>query len=352
MIYRKIVITVIFLLLIINLFGCSDLNTNVSDAGLDTDTDAESEERSGETDTADQEPHLAYGEEKYKITVTDDVVNKINSYGESYPVFEVEIIDHFEWAEKFVKAIKGDQLNYEKGSYPALEGSSIQTLDQSIHYWKKGDEFITYFVENDNLIMRFETPVSLPGIIINHSSKEDVKAALDEINRVYFSADFQIEIDGIYKQDDYYRIDYVRVLGGLPVYTYHYQPYLLVYPDGRIKEARFLLAEFSNADSPIRILAGEDLKEIINTSAYKKSVYFDFVDPGVHDLFDSEYGYDITGEEEGEILIEGVDLFYYYQGKFASSIVPTFFFKGSGFVEIEGEIYDADFSFSGDSASK
>ena len=352
MITRKLVITVLFLFLIINLLGCNDLNTNGSDAELDTDTTLDNEERSGETDIADQETHLAYGEENYKITVTDDVVNKINSYGESYPVFEVEIIDHFEWAENFVKAIKGDQLAYEKKSYPALEGSSIHNLDQSIHYWKKGDEFITYFVENDNLVMRFETPVSLPGILINHSSKADVKVAIDEINRVFFSADFQIEVDEIYKQGDSYRIDYVRVLGGLPVYTYHDQPYLLVYPDGRIKEARFSLAEFSNAESPIRILAGEDLKEIINTPAYNKSVYFDFVDPGVHDLFDSEYGYDITGEEEGEILIEEVDLFYYYQGKFASSIVPTFFFKGSGFVEIEGEIYDADFSFSGDSASK
>lgn len=349
---RIFLITIILITLTINLFGCVNLNTNETDTALVTDIPEDDEGISGEKDTANQGTQQSNGEEKYRITVTDEVINKINTYEESYPIFEVEIIDHFEWAENFVKAIKGDQLDYEKKSYPALEGSSIHTLDQSIHYWKKGDEFITYFVENDNLVMRFETPVSLPGIIINHSSKEDVEAALDDINRVFFSANFQIEVDEIYKQGDYYRIDYDRVLSGLPVYTYHYQPYLLVYPDGRIKEARFSLAEFSNADSPIRILAGENLKEIINTPAYKKIVYFDFVDPEVHDQFDSEYGYEITGEEEGEILIEEVDLFYYYQGKFASSIIPTFFFKGSGFVEIEGEIYDAVFRFSGDSTSK
>jgi hypothetical protein len=290
--------------------------------------------------------------EDYEVSISDGVVREIDNYEVGHSVFEVDKKDHLDWAENFVTNLKGNQFDYSKKEQPAVSGNTVHNQDQTLHYWKNKKEFFFYDVARDTMLFVLETPVRVPNIVADPRTEEGAKKFIDDINNAFFSADFEIVVNEVVKEGNFYRINYSRVLEKLPVFMYNTPTYLLVTPDGRLQEGRFLLAEFTKTGETT-IFSGEEISEKIDTQGYSKFVDFEFADLSVHDeIGDDDYGYQSTGQEKANVILSEVDLFYYYTSKFQKKVEPSFFFSGKGKVEIEGENFDANFEVRGESISK
>lgn len=185
--------------------------------------------------------------ENYDIKLSDSVVEKLNVYEGEYDTFEVQVKDHQEWAENFAMEIKGGSLKYRLQAYPALSNSDIHTLDQSLHYWEDGSNFVFYNVADDFLFFSFEDPSSISEISFDFADLNSIENSLKDINDKFFSEDFNYVIDSIEREGNFYEIRFSRILNDIPIFSLGNELYLLVTPDGRLKEGRFLLAEFRNS---------------------------------------------------------------------------------------------------------
>ncbi len=285
------------------------------------------------------EPRTYY--DNYQINFPGYLIEEINQYSDSYSIFNVKDISHLDWVNSFVFVTKGNTLEYIEKPHPEILGHSFHTIDQTMHYWQDNDNTITYDNALDLLSFKFDVGVNIQDVRMNPQSEESVKAGLEEISSRFFSDAFEYKINDISRTGNYYRVDYSRLLGELPVNGNLWNTYLLISPDGRLKEGMFLLAEFEEL-TEITTPTGEEIKEEMNHFEYPKFVSFDLLGVDESEKF-GKYGYNPTGQEVSLVNLEMVDLEYRYYSKFDEIVKPVFFFEGEGHVEIEGENIEAYF---------
>jgi hypothetical protein len=293
-------------------------------------------DRIGDEDTT---PVVSY--DGYQINMSDGVINEINTYPESYSTFSVKNTSHLEWAKEFVSGIKGSTLEYTEKPHPEIPGHSFHTIDQTSHYWQNDNDYITYENAADVLSFKFDVGESIQGLQIDPKSEDSIKAGLDSINTMFFSEDFIYRVDDVSIQGNYYRVEYSRLLENSPISKSPWSLYLIISPDGRLKEGIFLLAEFEKV-SEVEIPIGEELREDINNLEHTKFVSFELLEIDEVEEF-GRYGYTPTGQEAGSINVTDVQVEYGYGSKFDEIVSPLFLLEGEGYVEIDGQNYDAYF---------
>ena len=296
--------------------------------------------------TGERVPHFEERGPKYtqyQMDLSSTLLDSLDVYEGSKNQYEILDIDHKGWAESFAGALVGRNLEYSNFPMPAIEGSDLHYMDQTIHYWETQEDGVTYDVQSDLLTFSFSTPANLSGVSINPRNEADALKALNDISSKFFSSDFEYRVNDISAEGNYYRIDFSRLLDGHPIFLYSNELYLLVTPDGRLKEGRFLLAEFRES-SRVNVMSSAQLEEQINEIEHDKSVVLRPIDESVYERYDRRFFIvDITGDEVANVNLEVGELVYYYTVKFQEEVIPEFLLDGSGDIEIEGEKIDVTF---------
>lgn len=288
--------------------------------------------------------------ENYNINLSTEVVQELNKYAGDYGNFEIEIRNHVDWVDNFAKDIKQGELEYRETLYPVIKDSELHTLDQSHYFWESDEDVVFYDVASDYLFFNFETPSNISNLLFNPSEEESVEEALNEISERFFSGDFEYRVDNIDREGNFYKIEYNRMLDEVPILTLGNELYLLVTPDGRFKEGRFLLAEFRNFGRT-NVISGDNLSEVINNKDFFKSVEFKLKDTSLYeDLVDAYGDFRITGDETAQVDAIAGELYYYYRDKFHELVHPRFKLLGEGLVQISNDEFEASFNVITDSS--
>ncbi len=281
--------------------------------------------------------------ERYSVEMEDSLVRKLNLYGDVYPTYRVNITSHLQWAQEFANSFVRKDFQYREQLFPAIPGCDLHTLDQSRYYWENDSEYVLYDLATDMLSFSFETPVLIPNVQINPRDLSSVEKALVDLNKEFFSETFEYEIQEITIEGNFYKIEFLRTLDDLPILLRTKPLFLLVTPDGRLKEGSFLLAEFDEQGTKV-VSSGQDLLKGLRDSSINKSISFEFLDNSDYESFDDYFFFlSITGDEYGQIKLSDGALYYHYQSKFDEIIEPKFLLLGEGFVEIEGGEYGSSF---------
>ncbi len=273
--------------------------------------------------------------ENYQINFPEDLVAKTNLYVDTYSTFSVKDVNHLDWVEDFVSATRILGFEYTEKAHPAVTGDSFHTIDQSTYYWQRGNNFITYDNATDILSFKFDAGIEILDVQMDSEDKESVKLGIEKISEKLFSEDFEYVVHEISSVGNNYRLDYSRLLEGVPIGQNPWNYYLILTPRGTLKQGNFLLAEFEKS-SEISIPSGEEIKEKMNKREHRKFISFEFLDEIDFEEF-GPYGYDGTGYEVASIDLEFVDLEYRYHSKFNDIVEPIFSFGGEGYVEIKNE---------------
>ncbi len=300
---------------------------NVSEEGkLEINNDQEDEIKEIQTN---------YG--NYEIKISSEVVEKLLEYEGEHDIYEVKDINHVQWVEEFINALGRNDLEYMVKPHPEIEGDTLHTKDQSNHIWERGQEFAHYRVSSDLLTFVFDQGVKIPGVDIDPNDKESVEKGLKYISNQFFSPDFNYQVNSISKEGENYKVDYSRVLGDTPISMNIGNPYILLTPEGYLKEGWFSLAEFEKSKKTSLTSLKSVVKDFDNLE-YPKDLRFTFAQPNLeYELFPPDTGYRRTGEEFGSVNLDKVEFSYRYDSKFQDFVSPHLTLTGSGFVKIEDE---------------
>ena len=265
------------------------------------------------------------------VHVTEGEVTK-------YPVFDTkEKQDHFENLAVFIDSLFDEDVN----------------LDPAYIQWEVPGGEVIYGRGNNFLTLNFETPKSIPGVQINPESKESIQEGLKEITSRIVDDGFEHKIDQIIKEGDYYKVQFRRLLNGTPVYTKDYQPYLILSPEGKLKEGGIWLREFERIGE-VKLLSSDDFSKHINNPDYPRA--FSYILPEVVADYPDGYWPDesqfrglefhdfsyifLDGKEAGFVNLTDAELVYYYrflQRDDEKPPVPMFLLGGKGSINYRGE---------------
>ncbi len=274
----------------------------------------------------------------YSITISPTVVEKLGEYqGFLYPSFKIENSDNLSWVEAFVKDIGSSNLQYSKNS---------PTPELTNHYWESKGDSVSYNVHRNTLFFTFSQGFTLEKITFDPTDSDNVEKNLKNLSDNYFSPDFEYNLKEIVREGSDYRVNFSRVLDKNVVYVETQEEYLILTPDGRLKEGLFLLAEFSEQkDMNYPLIPSNELVSKISTPEYPKSVSFFNLDPDIEEEY-SPYGYQVYSNsflQEGNINLNSVSLVYLYTDTNQEILVPVFLFDGDGNLDVEGTTSSADF---------
>jgi|GEM_PF-2054090 len=311
--------------------------------------DEDSELRKNGHDTIDEIPDDKLSEfllvrqplgfhKNYTIYFTGNVLNRLDQKQEEYPGFMLKQTTHLDWVENFVEDINKGNMEYTK---------SELTAEKSTHYWEKGEDMITYSEDRGTLFMKFQQPIYIPKIDFNPRDVDNLERNLNNLATNYFSPRFEYEINEIGMEGNYYRVEYSRTLGEYPIYLELPREYLLLTPDGRLKGGMFLLAEFLEyTGMQYPLISSENLRANVSLREYPKNVEFKNLAPEIEEEFYTHgfAAFSNPFKQEGEIEINSMELVYFYTGMSQEIVVPTFLFKGSGLLDVNGSLEEADFT--------
>ena len=121
---------------------------------------------------------------------------------------------------------------------------------------------------------------------------------------------------------------------------------MLLTPDGRLKEATFLLAEFEEyTEMKYPLISSSEFTQNVSSMEYPKIVDFSNLDPRVDDNYEP-YGYRVYHDpflQQGTVDVNELEIVYLYSTKFKEVVAPTFLLRGTGLLEIDGNSESADF---------
>lgn len=282
------------------------------------------------------EQPLSY-HQNYQINISAEAMKDLNRLSQEYSGFKVKNTDHLSWVQNLISSIGKENLEYSK---------SDPTPDVTIHYWEDENDSISYNLNRDFLFLNITQPVIFENINLDPKNKENLLSGLRSLAKEYFSEQFDYKINDISLEGNYYRVNYSRILNDIPAHMDMQDQYLLLTPDGRLKEGIFLLTEFEEYDEmKYPLISSTDLKNNVSAMEYPKTVYFTILDEQVNEFYEP-YGYFVYSEpfsQKGRMDITEVELIYYYVDKSQLITVPTFIFNGTGLVDVEGDLIEADF---------
>lgn len=274
----------------------------------------------------------------YTISFQPSVLEKLEDFAKvSYPSFRVRDVDHFQWAEEFASDILQGNVEYSESS------PSAEIIN---HYWEDGENAVSYDFNRDVLFFTLTQGTYLPEIRFDPNNSENVEENLNNIAKNYFSPDFDYEVENITREGNDYRAQFSRLLGNYPVYIGSQSEYLILTPDGRLKEGLFLLTEFveqENVNYPI--ISSEEIVSEISSMEYPKNVEFFNLPDEIEDEY-IPYGYQVYSDpflQRGEVDVSDARLVYFYVNRGQEVLVVNFLFDGVGDLDVEGELARADF---------
>lgn len=279
----------------------------------------------------------------YDMSFSDGLVGSMSVFEGSQKTFEILDVDHREWALDFADAVSGMSFEYSYESMPKYEGAGGKYSDQTIHFWRDGGNGVKYDVQSDLLGFYFESPMPLSGVEIDPTDVDSAQRSLDNISEEFFSSNFEYEVSEVSIEGNYYRVDFHRLLNERPIFIYFEPLYFLATRDGRLKEGRFQLTEFSESGT-VSVMSSEDMDSRINEEHHMKSIVLRPTSQEVLERYgESFFIMDITGDEEANINLEVGDLVYYYTVKLQEEMIPQFLLNGEGVIDIQGEKIDSTF---------
>jgi hypothetical protein len=282
-------------------------------------------------------PSLIEKNDSFQLNLSSDILDYIDNV---YPtenevlkhaVFEVKKEqDHLKNVEQFVLSVANQQVEREN---PLPSSPSYSK-------WEMDNGFISYSEYNHFLEMEFKDPLFLNDLQINPESKKSVQEGLQKLGADFFDENFDYRVDEIVKEGDYYRVNYSRLLEGVPVYQADYPLYLVLTQDGKLKEGRIWLQEFEETGE-VSLLSRDKFAQNINKKEFPKSVSFTV--PGLtetgalSDFFPHHSNLSLPDEQKaGFIRLESVELVHYYRfHRDETFAMPMFRLKGSGVINPE-----------------
>ncbi len=279
----------------------------------------------------------------YEMNFSDSLVGSMSIYEGSQKTFEILDVDHREWASSFARSFSGMSFEYSYELMPKYEGAGGKYSDQTIHFWRDGGNAVKYDVQSDLLGFYFESPLNLSGVEVDPKDLASAQDSLDNISAEFFSSDFEYEVTEVSVEGNYYRVDFARLLNDKEVFLYFEPLYFLATRDGRLKEGRFLLAEFRESGT-VNVMSSGEMDERINNENHMKSIVLRPTSQEVLERYgETFFIMDITGDEEANINLEVGDLVYYYTVKLQEEMNPQFRLNGEGDIDIQGEKIDSTF---------
>jgi hypothetical protein len=272
----------------------------------------------------------------YTINLSSQARNSIDQFQGEYTGFKVKDEDHFSLIDSFVKDIGKGSLEKSK---------SAPRLDMTIYYWQNEKDSVSYNLYRDVLFMSFEQPIVLSKVSFNPREKEKISKDLESFMEQYFSLNFSYKTHDVSIQGNFYRVDLFRSLEGVPVNLQMQKEYLLLTPDGRLKEATLLLAEFEPAGK-LSLISSNDFVSKVSTKEYPKDVDYTNLDPSIDARYEP-YGYKVEANQytqEGVVEVSNVEKVYLYADKSQQIVVPTFLLTGEGLLDVDGTSARADFT--------
>ncbi len=279
----------------------------------------------------------------YEMSFSDNLIGSMSVFEGSQKTFEILDVDHREWAKDFADSVAGLSFEYSYELMPEYEKKGGKYSDQTIHFWRDGGNAVKYDVQSDLLGFYFESPLNLSGVEVDPKDVTSAQNSLDNISAEFFSSEFEYEVTEVSVDGNYYRVDFARLLNDKPVFLYFEPLYFLATRDGRLKEGRFLLAEFRESGT-VEVMSSREMDERINDENHMKSIVLRPTSREVLERYgETFFIMDITGDEEANINLEVGDLVYYYTVKLQEEMVPQFRLNGEGVVDIQGEKIDSTF---------
>ena len=256
-----------------------------------------------------------------------------------YPVFDTkEGQDHFENLAVFIDSLFNEEV----------------VLNPDRLLWEIPGVSVSYGNKTNNfLFMDFEKPIEIPGVQMNPESKESIQEGLMEITSRIVDGGFEHKIDQIIKEGDYYKVQFRRLLNGIPLHTIHHEPFLILSLEGKLNNAGILLREFEQIGE-VSLLSGDELSKHINELDYPRA--FSYVPPEAVVGYPEGYWPDERhlqglefhdfsyifwdGKEAGFVDLTDAELVYYYkflQIDDEKPPVPMFLLGGKGYINYRGE---------------
>ena len=299
------------------------------------DFDAERPAPSADLDIIDQP--LGY-HKNYSISFSSNVLEKLNEFEKSfYPSFKINDENHFQWGEKFANDILRGNFQY---------GEDSVNPELINHYWEDGEDTVSYDYNRDSLFFTLEQGVLLPDTDFVPNDSENVYQNLRNIAKNYFSSDFDYVVEEVFREGNDYRVNFSRLLENQPIYMGSQNEYLILTPDGRLKEGLFLLAEFvQQEDMNYPLISSTQIASEINSLEYPKNVEFFNLPDEVEEEY-IPYGYKVYSEpflQRGKVDVSDARLVYFYVNRGQGALVINFLFDGVGDLDVEGELTRADF---------
>jgi hypothetical protein len=277
----------------------------------------------------------------YEINIPDRIISEIGKITEKYSGFKLKDVNHVSWVENFLVDVGKGDLPREKLSPKVGE----DWVSSSIYTWENLQDVVVYEEAKDTLFFRFTNPVTLSGFNLRPSSPENILKGIEDISGKYFSKSFEYKVDNISRHGNDYKIEYSRMLKSKLIYPMEQKPYLLITPDGRLREGLFLLVEFEEyLDIQYPLISGSAFKNNINTVTYPKHIEFEPLGEITAPFAYGEPFDSVPFFQKGTIQISEVEIVYPYINKSVPVSVPTFLFKGEGILDLEDEIKEANFN--------
>ncbi len=288
-------------------------------------------------------PPLVEPNNSFQINVSQNVVEQIDvlqsKEGEkiAYPVWQIE-----KGGPRVVQSIRDfvDSV----ALTDVVENQAKAPYDFDYIEWGFDNGLVYYNnMGHSFLDLDFTTPVDFEGLEVDLSDDESLEKFLEDLDSKFFQIGFEHRVDGVLKQGDYYKVNYSRLLDGIPIYNFAYPSFLTFTQDGKLKEGRIWMAGFKKTDE-VTLLSGTEIIENINNPTYPKSVVFenleedtDFIGDGFPRFFQHHlwrmWGRDRDG---GDINLEDLELVYYFKindTKGRTYALPMFKLKGTGEVK-------------------
>jgi hypothetical protein len=289
---------------------------------------------------------------EYEINISNEIVEQIEDFrfneGEilKYPVLRIKEAAYPERVEqlrKFTESIATQDIREEENF---LGGNSYYKFKFGNHSYVLLDYYSNFCA------MKFEEPISIPGIEINLDDKESLEKALEDIDAQFFSLGLKHRVASIVEREEgFYRINFTRLLDGVGVDVIDSTSVsLLVSQDGKIKEAKLWLAEFEKIDE-VSLISGEEFVENVVKKEYPKAIMSELP---YYDIAYSYRGTQFTGyclddflryeQDNGVVNLKEVELMYYFFDN-NQLILPVFRLGGDGLISAKGarEGYDTQY---------
>jgi hypothetical protein len=221
------------------------------------------------------------------------------------------------------------------------KGYAKDSLQTALYTWNKGDSYVEYVPDSQNLYFRFEDAAQT-GIDLRVDSRDSGAQFLSQYYKKLFDRDYDfvnVTVDTVGSRT---RIEGNREVNGYPMFVRannDYTDYLIIDSDGKVYEGNNSLVEYTDDGSQkVDLVDISNLQFAMSKPDYPKEViqlYGPSEDPDREEREGDSNGID-EFEDDPPIAtgstLESIELVYYFSDISLTQLSPTFRVMSNGVI--------------------